>query len=194
MSGPSAPRPCRWPTVRALVAYQALWLVAVLAAARLPAATAALVCVPALVLCLRVHPPARVARALPAAAVGYASDAGALAGGVLVFSGGTLAGGVLPPLWLAALWLGFAVSFPVLLGWLRAHPWLTAALGAVGGTLSYATALRLGAAGTPDWTLFAGVMAPLWAARLALLRWWWLRAPAVPPTVLSTRRVKEYPA
>lgn len=162
--------------LRPLLAYQALWLGAVLGAAHLDPGAATAVSAAALLACLAVHPPARVRRALPAAAAGYLSDAVLYAGGLLVFS----ADGWLPPLWLAALWLGFAVSFPALFGWLRERPVLTAVLGGAGGTLSYFSALRLGAASTPDAVMFVCVLAPVWSARLLALRWWWLRPPSAP--------------
>ena len=171
--------PARLPVrsgLRPLLAYQALWLGAVLGAAHLSSGAATAVSAVALLACLAVHPPARVRRALPAAAAGYLSDVLLYAGGVLVFSTGTW----LAPAWLAALWLGFAVSFPALFGWLRHRPVLTAVLGGAGGTLSYFSALRLGAASTPDAALFVCVLAPVWSVRLLALRWWWLRPPAPP--------------
>lgn len=163
----------RLPTARTALVYQALWLSAVLGAARLGATAATLTSVLALGACLASHPLARTRRAVPAAAAGYGSDAVLCALGVFTFGDGTA--GVLPPAWLGALWLGFAVSFPALFGWLCRRPLLTAVLGGIGGTLSYASALRLGAAATPNWIVFLCVMPPVWAVRLLLLRAWWLR-------------------
>jgi hypothetical protein len=75
------------------------------------------------------------------------------------------------PAWLLALWASFGLTIVPLFGWLQARPWLAAALGAVGGPLSYWAAAR-------GWHAVrfpphpAGSLAALaigWAAALPLL-------------------------
>jgi len=75
-----------------------------------------------------------------------------------------------PPLWLALLWCGFAVSLPHAAPWLWQHrtwlPWL----GAVLGPASYLGAWKLGAVELPLGGAVTGLLlAGLWALWLPLL-------------------------
>lgn len=80
---------------------------------------------------------------------GVLLEAGLMAGGVISYSG-TVPGQILPPVWIWALWLGFATLPNASLGWLDGR-WLTQALlGAVFGPLAYWTGAKMGAAQLPD--------------------------------------------
>lgn len=46
------------------------------------------------------------------------------------------------PVWIWALWAGFALTLNHSMAWFRQHPWLAALFGFVGGPLAYATAAR----------------------------------------------------
>jgi hypothetical protein len=46
------------------------------------------------------------------------------------------------PVWIVALWMGFALTLNHSLASLKRHPWLAAALGLVGGPLAYGVAER----------------------------------------------------
>jgi hypothetical protein len=56
----------------------------------------------------------------------------------------------LAPVWIIAMWAGFATLLHVALRWLLPHRWLAALLGAVGGPLAYYAGMRLGAVNFPD--------------------------------------------
>ncbi len=69
------------------------------------------------------------------------------------------------PLWLACIWIAFVLSLRHSLAWLAPRPWFVQALiGAIGGTLSYASGARLGAVSF-GWPLLPTlvVLAGLWA-------------------------------
>ncbi len=75
------------------------------------------------------------------------------------------------PVWIWALWVGFAMTLNHSMGFLRGQPWLAAAFGALGGPLAYWTAAGAFDAvsfGRPVlWVLLA--LAIGWAAILPLL-------------------------
>lgn len=76
----------------------------------------------------------------------------------------------LPPLWILALWAGFALMFNHSLRWLRGRPFLCALLGASGGVLSLLAGIRMGAAVAPLGVLpLALVYAAVWALLVPLL-------------------------
>lgn len=59
------------------------------------------------------------------------------------------------PLWLTSLYALFAAAFAQSFGWLRGHWWRMIGFGAIGGTLSYMAAAKLGAAEflVPTWAV-----------------------------------------
>lgn len=67
--------------------------------------------------------------------------------------------GSLAPLWIMALWLGFAATLNHSMGFLHNNPWMAAAFGFIGGPLSY-----FGAARAFSVVEFEGVMAFVWLA------------------------------
>ncbi len=69
----------------------------------------------------------------------------------------------LAPLWILALWALFATLLRGPLAWLQGRPLLAAALGAVGGPLSYLAAVRLGAGSFPDGSRALLVLALGWS-------------------------------
>ena len=77
------------------------------------------------------------------------------------------------PLWLALLWLGFALTLAHGLRWLLRLPrWQQALLGGVGGASSYLAGGAMGAVQLP-WGLgiSGGVLALIWAVWLPVLLW-----------------------
>lgn len=68
------------------------------------------------------------------------------------------------PVWIVALWMGFALTLNHSLAGLKRHPWLGAALGLVGGPMAYGIAERAWSA--------VNLTEPAWIALLALgLAW-----------------------
>ena len=50
----------------------------------------------------------------------------------------------LAPYWIVAMWIGFATTLNVSLGWLKGRYWLATLFGAVGGPLAYLAGAKLG--------------------------------------------------
>lgn len=82
-------------------------------------------------------------RLLVAGALGFMIDSALSLAGALSFLESPLLRPV--PLWMVALWLTFAATLPVSIAWLRGRLVLAGVFGLVGGPLSYAAGVRLGA-------------------------------------------------
>lgn len=97
---------------------------------------------------LRLHgDPAREARVLAAVGVfGLVLESALGALGLYRFAAGWDALPWLAPAWIVALWLLLAATFESSLAWCASRPWLAAALGLLGGPLSFAAGESLGAA------------------------------------------------
>jgi hypothetical protein len=112
----------------------------------------------------------REAKLIAAAAViGLLWDSALVASGLLVYPSGQLAA-VLAPVWILALWVGFATCINVSLRWLKARLWLAAAVGAVAGPMSFWGGSRLGAVSFPDPARLGGAHPAGGVARRALRR------------------------
>jgi hypothetical protein len=78
-----------------------------------------------------------------------------------------------PPLWIVALWVGFAVSFNHSLKWLQNRYLLGAALGGFGSVCSITAAFRLEAIGLPQgWLAFVIQYGLIWAIIVPILSWY----------------------
>ena len=99
--------------------------------------------------------------------MGIAVDGLLGAAGVYIF-----AGGVLVPLWLCCLWLGFAAVLGRSLAWLSARPLVCSVAGAIAFPLNYWAGQRLGAVefgySLPQ-TL--AVLAVIWSIVLPAMFW-----------------------
>ncbi|HUH38060.1 MAG TPA: DUF2878 domain-containing protein [Spongiibacteraceae bacterium] len=95
--------------------------------------------------------------------------------GAIRFNGALVLG---LPAWLAVLWLVFLSTLNHALRWLGRSLWLAAAVGAVGGPLSYWAGIRLGA-GSFGWQPLHALlaMAIVWALWLPALVAWVRRRP-----------------
>ncbi|MBZ2188557.1 DUF2878 domain-containing protein [Alcanivorax sp. JB21] len=84
------------------------------------------------------------------------------------------------PIWILALWAGFAVSFNYSLGWLKGRPFVAAAFGGFGSAGSVVGGVRLGAAEAPEGLLLLAICyGVLWSLIVPMLAWWAQRgAPA----------------
>lgn len=94
------------------------------------------------------------------ALLGLAIDGGLQLAGGLRFEDQTLVAGLLP-LWLWMLWPLFATLVHHSLAWLWQWPWMAAALGAVGGPLSYFAGAALTDVTLASWLLPAQAL--IWA-------------------------------
>lgn len=97
--------------------------------------------------------------------MGAAAVIGLLLDSVWIWSGLVIFATALPydwlaPVWILVLWLAFALTLNHSLASLQGHPWIGAALGAVGGPLAYCVAVHAWQA--------ASLIVPAWPAYLAL--------------------------
>lgn len=155
-----------------LVAFQIGWWCSVVGAGRGwmflgPVVVAAVV----ILHLVRSPEPAREAKFIAAVAfVGTVVDSLFAASGLLAYQGGY---GVpwIAPAWITGMWLNFGTTIHASMSWLSDRPVLAAALGAVGGPLTYKAGASLGAAELihPQWSLIALGIA--WAVVLPFLYW-----------------------
>ena len=105
---------------------------------------------------------------LAAVVIGTVADSLLMATDWLSYREGIVIPG-LAPVWLIAMWVGFATTLNGCMRWLRDRPWLAAAFGFVGGPIAYLAGARLGAVTFEN--LMAGVIALglVWAAVMPLL-------------------------
>ena len=164
------------------VAYQVAWFACVLGGAHaLPwlgvAVTAAAV---AIHLFLVPAPGRNAFLILTIAAIGALWD-GLLAGlGLLEYPSGMVLHW-LAPVWIIAMWAGFATLLPVSLHWLLGRWRLAIVFGAVGGPLAYYAGMRLGAVNFPDPVAALVALAGGWSILMPLACWIALRLDPDPP-------------
>lgn len=77
------------------------------------------------------------------AAIGTLFDSLLMATGWVSYPSGLWLPG-LAPYWIIAMWLLFATTLNLSMGWLRGRPWLASVAGALGGPLSYMAGEKLG--------------------------------------------------
>lgn len=107
-----------------------------------------------------------------ALACGLVGDGTLAASGWGTYAASPLGDRAAPP-WILAVWMSFAMTLRVSLGWLCRRPWLALAVGLVGGPLAYLGAARgFGALvfATPAWPGMA-LLAAAWAVAMPLLAW-----------------------
>jgi hypothetical protein len=153
-----------------VVAYQCAWLACVLsAAAHRPVIGIAVVLAIVLLHLYSANQPLRELRL-----IGVAILCGAVFETLLSASGWmqaepTLPQGNLTPLWLVALWAGFATTLNVSLRSLRQRYLLTAALAGAGAPLAYLAGERLGALHWANQTTALLIVGVGWALLMPLL-------------------------
>ncbi|NVM88881.1 DUF2878 domain-containing protein [Variovorax sp. SG517] len=164
-----------------LAVFQVAWFACVLGAARGAPGWGVAACIGAVLLNLWFSDARRdeLLLALCAVLLGLAWDTGMARGGVLVYaSPGPWPG--LAPAWILGLWALFSTTLRGPLRWLHGRWLLSAVVGGVGGALSYAAAVRMGAGQFPDPTRAMLVLGAGWAVMTPLLvelaRWLGQRA------------------
>jgi len=133
------------------ILFQIGWFACVIgAAAGLPwAGTAVALAVIALNLAMARQPRREFFLVIAAGLTGVVFDTALFQAGLVTFSHGLLVNG-LAPMWMVALWMLFATTLNVSLGWLKRNLWLAAVFGAIGGPLAYLAGARLGALVMPN--------------------------------------------
>ena len=99
------------------------------------------------------------------------------------------------PLWLALLWLGFALTLAHGLRWLVVLPrWQQALIGGLGGASSYLAGAAMGAVHLP-WGLWisGGVLAVIWAVWLPVLLWAMVKLDACIPAAIGVSTGERQP-
>ncbi|MEP7061024.1 MAG: DUF2878 domain-containing protein [Betaproteobacteria bacterium] len=152
------------------IAFQVGWFACVVGAARGHPAlgTSIAIVVTAAHLAFARQWRAELALLLAAAAIGAAWDSLLAATGWVHFTNGVLVAGT-APYWIVALWVLFATTLNVSLGWLKHRLALAALLGAIGGPLAYLGGARLGALSFGNDIAAIIALALGWAALTPLL-------------------------
>lgn len=75
------------------------------------------------------------------------------------------------PYWIVAMWLSFATTLNVALRWLRGRVWSAAAIGAVGGPISYLAGQQLGALEFVNSAAALTALSIGWALAIPALIW-----------------------
>ncbi|WP_236848801.1 DUF2878 domain-containing protein [Candidatus Thiodictyon syntrophicum] len=164
------------------VAYQIAWFACVLGGAhQLPWVGVAVTAVAVAIHLVLVPAPGRDALLiLTVAAIGALWD-GLLVGlGILEYPSGV----VLPwlaPVWIIAMWAGFATTLHVSLRWLLGRWRLATLFGALGGPLAYYAGMRLGAVNFPDPVVALAVLAGGWSILMPLACWIAIKLDFDPP-------------
>lgn len=77
----------------------------------------------------------------------------------------------LAPVWIIAMWVAFATTLNVSLGWLKGRWYLATLLGAIGGPLAFYGGYKLGAVAFPDTFVAMVVLAGGWSFLMPLVLW-----------------------
>jgi hypothetical protein len=91
----------------------------------------------------------------------------------------------LAPVWIVAMWAGFATTLNVSLRWLRGRWSLAVLLGAIGGPLAYYAGMKLGGVSFPDPFAALMVLAGGWSFLMPLVSWIALKLDAEPVSTQS---------
>ncbi len=117
----------------------------------------------------------RAPRALPEVAlVAAVVGIGAVFDSLLAVSGWLVYASPVPfeqlaPVWILALWAGFATTLNVSLRWLRSYPVAAAAFGAVGGPAAYLAGSALGGVALQPAALAIAALAVGWAIAMPIV-------------------------
>lgn len=159
------------------VTFQIGWFSCVLSAANGQPMLGLLVTIALVLLHLKLaqRPMPEIRLLLACGAIGIVFDSLLLATGWISYPSGSWIPG-LAPYWIIAIWLLFATTLNLSMGFLRGRHWLAALAGALGGPLSYMAGEKLGGIGlnNPEAAMIAlavgwGIIMPLISAMA--VRW-----------------------
>ena len=147
-----------------IVAFQLGWFACVLGAANgMPAlGTGAAIAIVCWHLSLTTHPRREFILIMLIGVIGALWDSALVALGWIHYPNGTLIAGAAPH-WIVALWMLFATTLNVSLGWLKRRVPVAAAFGLIGGPLAYFGAARLDALMLVEPTFALVALAVGWA-------------------------------
>jgi hypothetical protein len=77
----------------------------------------------------------------------------------------------LAPVWIIAMWVCFATTLNVALGWLKGRWYLATLFGAIGGPLAYYAGYKLGGVSFPDLFVGMAVLAGGWSFLMPMSAW-----------------------
>lgn len=167
-SAVASTRPAAGRRLGALILFKVVWLAIVTSAVwSVPALGAVAVAVHFAIEVSHYGRRAVVVPVLVTGLVGYLVDNLYVVSGLLSFP----QGGLLPaPIWMALLWMNFALVLEPGMDWLDKRPMLAAALGATGGPLAYSAGIGLGLIETTaaPWIAY-GVIGVVWALAMPIL-------------------------
>jgi hypothetical protein len=168
----ATPAPSRSTQALNFVLFQAAWFAAILGAAhgRPLAGTLAVGAVLAWHLAVSARPAIEARLLGSVLLVGTAFETLCVQFGQVRFTSGQPVA-QLPPYWMIALWGLLAIALNVTMRWLKRRWALAALLGAIGGPMSYAGGVRLGAATFLDTGAALATLALGWALLMPLMMW-----------------------
>ena len=150
--------------------FQFAWFASVLGAANgAPAAgPAAVALVLAFHLWFAARPTSELALIVACGAIGALFDSLLVTSGWVAYTSGMFAAGV-APYWIIAMWMSFATTLNVSMGWMHGKPLLAAAMGAVAGPLTYLAGAKLGGIVLVDQVAALAALASGWGAMMPML-------------------------
>ena len=154
-----------------LLAFQIGWFACVWGGAnQLPALGAVVVAIiVAIHLTYTAHRPGpELTLILIAAAIGVLWDSALVALGWLSYPSGTLIANT-APYWIVAMWMSFATTLNVSMGWLKKRYLLAFIFGGIGGPLAYYAGFKLGGVQFDSMLAGLGAQAVGWAVMMPLL-------------------------
>ena len=150
--------------------FQLAWFASVLGAANgMPTAgPAAVLLVIAVHLWFAERPGSELALVVACGAIGALFDSLLVTSGWVAYASGMFAAGI-APYWIIAMWMSFATTLNVSLGWMHGRPMLAAAAGLVAGPLTYLAGAKLGGIQFVDQTMALAALGVGWALMMPLL-------------------------
>lgn len=152
------------------VLFQFAWFSSVLGAANdVPAAgSAAVALVVAVHLWVAERPSSELALVAACGVIGALFDSLLVTGGWVAYASGMFAAGI-APYWIITMWMSFATTLNVSLGWMHGRPLLAAVVGLVAGPLTYLAGAKLGGIRLVDEVTALAALGIGWAVMMPLL-------------------------
>lgn len=152
------------------IAFQAGWFAAVLGAANgMPwAGPVVIAAVIALHLFLVDRPRPELTLILVCGLIGAVMDSLLVAAGLVRYPTGSVVD-FLAPYWIVAMWMLFATTLNMSLGWLKPRKFVGALFGLIGGPLAYYTGFKLGGIEFVNFELAIVALGIVWGASVPVL-------------------------